>query len=151
MSKKVSCRCQNLNLGFSLVEITLALGITSVVVISILGLLSSGLSNLHDSMNETRKSQIMRSVAGRAAVTPYSRLATNNLYFNQDGLPVRTSQDAAYIVNIFTKAPIFPGSENAVNISGAMTSLTVQIVWKPAYQSASRTNTYSLEVANDGK
>lgn len=138
-------------MGFSLVEVTLALGITSVVVISIMGLLSSGLSNLHDSMNETRKSQIMRAVAGRATVTPYASLATNNLYFNQDGLPVATSQDAAYTVNIFRKAPVFPGCENAVNMAGSMTSLTVQIIWRSAYLSASRTNSYSLEVANDGK
>lgn len=137
--------------AFSLVEVVIALGVISFAVLALIGLLPSGLSTLRDSVGQSRQAQILRAVAGRSEVTKFSALATNGLYFDYDGLPVDTAAKSIYTVNILTNLPVYPGSTNAAAISNSLTSLRIQIIWKPSPQAPGRTNIYPLQVANDGK
>jgi len=137
--------------AFSLVEVVIALALISFAAISIMGLLPTGLSTLRDAMNQSRQAQILRTVAGLAAVTKFTSLATNGLYFDSDGIPVSDSANAIFTVNVLTNLPVYPGSTNAAALQNALTALRVQIIWAPAPHAPGRTNWYSLQVANDGK
>jgi len=138
--------------GFSLIEVVTALGIVSFAVISILGLIPTGLNTLKDSNAETVRAQIVRSIAGSALTANFSTLnATAS--FDSDGQPILSSDETTYpryTVNATTNAPSFPGSTSG-NFTGSLTSLKVQIVLKPASGVSANTNSYTLHIANSGK
>lgn len=139
--------------GFSLVEVVIAIGLLSFAVLSIVGLLPVGMSSLRQSMNQTVETQIVRSISGQSVVGNFSTLATNGIYFDGEGQHCEIDR-AAYTVNIATNTPSFPGSTNAANLPGCLTTLKVEIIYKPtatASAAASVTNRYTLQVANSGK
>lgn len=132
-------------------EVVIALGVISFAAVAVLGLLPTGLSTLRDSVDQSRQTQILRSVAGRAEVTKFSLLATDGLFFDREGLPVDNADLAAYTVNIHTGPSVYPGSSNAVDLGKSLTALRIEIIWKPFPEAPGRTNAYSLQVSNDGK
>lgn len=138
-------------MGFSLVEVTIAMGLVSFAVLSILGLLPTGLSTLRSAMNQTVEAQIVRTIGAQSVVTAFASLATNNVYYDQDGLPTESSDEARYTVNVATNSPVYPGSTNAGTLTNSLTSLKIQIVSRPSPQASGTTNFYSLQVANAGK
>jgi uncharacterized protein (TIGR02598 family) len=91
--------------GFSLVEVSIAMGILAFAVLAVLGLLGVG-------MNSGRSAQIdtALTLASRFAV---SSLQTNhpdlvdgaNFWFNIDGLPLSGSNDAHFQCVVRTNAP----------------------------------------------
>jgi uncharacterized protein (TIGR02598 family) len=138
--------------GFSLVEVSVALGIVSFAVIAILGLIPSGLNTLKDSNGETVRAQIVRSIAASALTANFSSLNAS-VNFDNDGqplLPTDTATYPRYTVNATTNAPSFPGSTSG-NFTGSLTALRIQIVLKPASSAMGTTNNYTLQIANSGK
>ena len=136
--------------GFSLVEVTIALGLISFALISILGLIPTGLSTLRQSMNQTVEAQIVRTIGAQAVLTSYTNLAMSGAYFDDEGLPVAAASGACYIVNVTKANSVFPGSTNANALASSLTALNIQIVAKPNPAAAGKTNLYTLLVANSG-
>src|SRR6476660_9521923 len=56
--------------GFSLVEVTLALGVTAVALITIFGLLVTGTQTNHTAVEQTYSSDILTAVAADLRATP---------------------------------------------------------------------------------
>jgi len=129
--------------GFSLVEVTIALGLVSFAVITIMGLLPTGLSTLRQAMNQTVEAQIVRTIGAQSVIAPFTNLASRT-YFDEEGLPT-DSTDAYYTVDVTTQPPVFPGVANAGVLTNSLTALKIQIVARK------KTNSYTLEVANAGK
>lgn len=71
--------------GFSLVEIVVALGIVSVGLVGILGLLPAGLGVFRQSVNMTVQSQIAQQIINDAQLTPYDKLASSTTYYDESG------------------------------------------------------------------
>jgi uncharacterized protein (TIGR02598 family) len=137
--------------GFSLVEVTIAMGLVSFAVLAILGVFPVGLSSLRQSMNQTVEAQILRSISGQSVVANFTTLATNGIYFDNDG-QLCDAGKAFYTVNVTTAAPKFPGSTNAAALTNNLTTLRVEILHKPGgVASAGTTNSYTLLVANCSK
>lgn len=137
--------------GFSLVEVTLALGLVSFALVSTLGLLPTGLSTLRSSMNQTVEAQILQSIANRSIIASYGNVDTNTLYYDDEGLPVDRADKAYYIANISPQAVSFPGSSNAVSLTNSLKTVRVAVVARPFPNGPGRTNTFSLQLANSGK
>lgn len=78
--------------GFSLVEVTIALGLVSYALLGLLGLLTVGLTSSRDSSVETALAQIAlhASSSYQSAAGPYT------LYYTYEG--AATNQSAAYFV-----------------------------------------------------
>lgn len=137
--------------AFSLVEVTLALGLVSFAFVAILGLLPTGLTSLRDSMNQTVEAQILRSISSQCVVSDFNHLSTNGLYFNDEGLP-STASSSFFSVKVTTNAPIYPGSAKGERLAESITTLRVEMVSKQGPDATSgRTNYYTLHVANSGK
>ena len=137
------------NRGFSLVEVTLALGLVSFAVITIMGLLPTGLSTLRQAMNQTVEAQIVRTIGAQSVIAPFTNLASLS-YFDNEGLP-STPANAYYTVNVTPSAPVFPGVANAGVMTNSLTALRIQIVARQNPAAPGKTNFYTLEVANAGK
>lgn len=140
--------------GFSLVEVTIALGLISFAVLSMMGLMASGLTSVRYSMDKTVEAQILRSIGARSVVANFSDLAVATpLMFDEQGQPTDSANLARFYVTVALSNPIFPGSTN-VPVAGWTTvaqTLRVEIVSKPTPSAAGTTNFHSLVIANSGK
>ena len=80
--------------GFSLVEVVLAMGITSFALMGMLALLPIGLSTSHQAAEATTDAQIVQYVRNQLELTSFSSLSTwgnTTLYFDNQGLPAAVS------------------------------------------------------------
>lgn len=133
--------------GLTLVEVALALGVVSFSMISILGLLPSGLVQLRESMNQTVEAQIVSAIAAQALVTEFSNQAGTE-YFDEEGLAVRsTDPNVFYTVEISALDSIFPGSSN----KGGADSLRRLQLEIEALNQPGNPILRSIQIANYGK
>jgi uncharacterized protein (TIGR02598 family) len=137
--------------GFSLVEVTLSLGLVSFALVAMLGLLPTGLTTLRASMNQTVEAQILQSIASRAVISSFTNIASSTLLFDDEGLPVNEQGKAYYTASLASGVAAFPGSSNATALTNSLKTLRVDLVARPHPSAVGRTNSYSLQIANSGK
>lgn len=148
--------------GFSLVEVTLALGIVSFSLLTVLGLMPVGLSTLKQATEQTTESQIVQKIGGEAYLTSFSQLAASfsnrTFYYDDRGKFLDVSPAAApaatrYWAHATVGDSVFPGSANAGGqgvMSGSLVAMRIDIVSGPSEQLARSTNSYSIQIANAG-
>ena len=61
--------------GFSLIEVTIAMGVFAFAIIPIIVLVSSGMKSLRGSMDDGVRGEIVRKVVAEAAQVPYTNLS----------------------------------------------------------------------------
>jgi uncharacterized protein (TIGR02598 family) len=66
--------------GFSLVEVTLALGVVAVCLIAIFGLLPLGLQTNHNAIEQTNSLRVLSAIAADLRATPGSGAGTSQQY-----------------------------------------------------------------------
>ena len=125
--------------AFSLVEVTLALGIVGFAFVSILGMLPIGLTTFHKAMDASVTAQIAQRVIGSVQQTDFSLVAdapTSARYFDEEGeeVDLTTSPKAdwmykAYIyVNKINKSTSGFGGLSSSNLR----SVLVKVVNDPS-------------------
>ena len=80
--------------AFSLIEVAIALGIFAFSMIPIIGLVSSGMKILRNSMDDTIQVDIARKTVGEAMRVPYTNLSSfngTNFYFDDEGIQQASS------------------------------------------------------------
>ncbi|XHR30485.1 MAG: prepilin-type N-terminal cleavage/methylation domain-containing protein [Chthoniobacteraceae bacterium] len=128
-----SCVCH----GFSLVEVTVAMGIAAFCLVVILGLIPVGSSSNRNSIAQTAAASIARAVYGDVAATPASissslifklgiasSIAPQTIYLSEDGLtatevgeqPVTTGSANSYYRVSVAFGGSAQGSRNATNV-----------------------------------
>jgi uncharacterized protein (TIGR02598 family) len=132
-------------LGFSLVEVVLALGVISVAIVAILGLIPIGLQTGHSSQDDTRAAQIAQTVlAGMAsqAQTAFSAVkvpvlvgtapsvdlttsSTTQLFANNNGALLQSAAGATYNVTIISDSNVTSDGFD----TGFANKVTVQLRW----------------------
>jgi len=148
--------------GFSLVEVTMAVGLVSFAVITVIGLMPVGLAALHRAIDTTEEAQIVRQIGAQAVLTPYSTLATSfsgtTFYYDQDGellgsstaaTPMASPAATRYWAITQVVTPVYPGSTSASALTGSMYTVNVQLM-SGASSVATSTNFYNIEVPNSG-
>lgn len=95
---RISALKLRLQAGFSLVEVTLSIGIIAVAFVALLGLLPVGMSTFRGSIDASNEMWIMQSFNSMVQTTDYSRVKdldfkTSNeiFYFDEEGRRVDTS------------------------------------------------------------
>lgn len=68
--------------AFSLVEVTLALGIAAFCLIAIFGMIPAGLNSNKDSLRETAAASLIAAIVSDLRVTPASAAAANSPLYN---------------------------------------------------------------------
>jgi len=88
--------------AFSLIEVTIALGIVAFAMVPIIGLVSTGMKSLRDSMDETVRAEIVRKVSGEALRVPYAKLLdefqNKTFYFDDEGIQQSSSNASTIFV-----------------------------------------------------
>lgn len=138
---------QCLRRAFSLIEVVFALGVFSFSMLTIVGLLATGLHSASDSSRNTALANIQRLLRANVAATSYSSVTsagTTATYFTAAGYPtvvnpVSTVDNPYYTLTYTTTAPT--GMVSAVK--GEVVTATVRY----PYPSNASTNTFSLFIA----
>ena len=88
--------------AFSLIEVTISLGIVAFAMVPIIGLVSTGMKSLRDSMDETVRGEIVRKISGEALRIPYTRLSeefqNKTLFFDDEGVQQSSSNASTIFV-----------------------------------------------------
>jgi uncharacterized protein (TIGR02598 family) len=149
--------------AFSLVEVTLAMGIISFAMITMLGLIPSGLVSLRHAIDTTTESQIVQKISAESRLTKFSLLNTQysgaTFYYDEDGTfltntPASAPAATRYWVTATIVTPSFPGSGNAPSLSPLANSLqavSLKFISASSANSLSKSvNTYVIMVPNAG-
>jgi len=142
--------------GFTLVEVTLALGLTTFAVMAVVGLLPVGLGGLRQAAEDTVRAQIIKEMDARLGMADSSTLfattpgnsAPLQAWFNHDGQLLRSGTDPSARFRVVTtqQAPQFPGSANANAAADSLRVFQIQI----EDLRTQATNKAVLHVANSG-
>lgn len=116
MAKKFPMRTWHLRRAFSLVEVTLALGIVSVSLLALIGLLPAGLGVLRESMEETARANIVQRVSAGLATADFASLSAGTLDFDAEGQPAAGDAEAVYRVSLQEADPSLPGMTKAGDV-----------------------------------
>lgn len=116
--------------GFSLVEVTLAVGLTSFALLAIVGMMPVGLTTMRQAIDSTVESQITREIRTKVQQVPFSALAATftdrEFFFAESGAPTtKDGWDRRYTVRTSLEKPEYPGSDKAGEDS--LSSISIEI------------------------
>jgi len=119
--------------GFTLVEVTLAIGIISFAFVAMFGMLPVGLNVSRQAMDTTIEAQIVQQMKTQALQTDFSQLSElgkpgDELYFDDQGKAVEAAQ-AVYKAG-YMKVPdttVLPGG-GAASVTSKLATVTIYVV-----------------------
>lgn len=124
--------------AFSLVEVTMAIGICGIALVGILGLVPAGLHVLRESVDASVGSRILQSIGAMARQGEFSQLGTNTTngavlrYFDESGTELPSPVASLYTAEIrVNNQPVLPGSP-APGAPGRLKTLAFRIARDPA-------------------
>lgn len=137
--------------SFSLVELTLALGIAAICIIAVFGLLPVGLKANHNAISQSASASIIAAVVADMRATPRAATTstqygvsfgvTKTLYFdNAGGISTALDAKSRYRLNVE-----FPANPTA----GAATFASLKVTWPAGASPASAIGASEVFVAFD--
>lgn len=122
--------------GFSLVEVTLAIGLTTFSVIVLLGLLCSGVNESRQATDQTVMVQIAQQLIGMAQQTDWSHtdeLSSAYFYFDETGQLLEGSEeDQAVFAGCILVEPEVNLPADGSGVNDQMAKVRVRVVRDPA-------------------
>lgn len=124
----------NARSAFSLVEVTLTIGIMAFALTSILGLLPVGLATFRQAVDTSVESQIVQRVTTEASQSDFATLVDPNSgartirYYDDQGNKLPSAADAIYHVKVTVESP---ASLPSGDLSPDLARLLVDIVNNP--------------------
>lgn len=86
--------------GFSLVEVTLSIGVIAFAFVALLGLLPAGLTTFRAAIDTSNEARIVQSLVGKVQMTDFNEvgnldysISNEIFYFDEEGSPTDTSKD----------------------------------------------------------
>ncbi len=159
MERDLKSRADRAARAFSLVEVVLALGIISFVLLTVMALMSTGLGTMRLAMDDTKESQITRQLTGQILLTPFSQLGTTfsgKTYFYDDegsfltNTPMSAPATTRYWATTTVTNSAYPGATVSA-ISSSLVDIQLQIISAPSATAKSQTtNIFNIEVPNSG-
>jgi uncharacterized protein (TIGR02598 family) len=149
--------------GFSLIEITLALGVLSFALVAMMGLIPVGLTTLRGAVDASTMARITQQISSQARMTSFTnlpaRFANREFYFDENGdfltnSPAPPPTEMRYWAVTALADATFPGSTNILSpgtLANSVQAISVRIISAPSYTAATRTtNSQNLLIPNSG-
>ena len=115
--------------GFSLIEVTIAMGVMAFAAIAILGIIPNGLAAATRSSQTTIAARLASEVQSEIQQVGLASFATDTTYFDGDGKILTSTPGAVYYVYRSVEDCLLPGAS-----SGSFKKVIVQVVKNPAGQ-----------------
>lgn len=142
-------------LGFSLVEVTLALGVVSFALLALVGVMPAGLSTMRQAADKLVESQVVRQLGADALHTPFSKLSSRfsgvSMYYDDAGLALSNASDPGvrYRASVVLAQPAFPGSTTETSLTNSLWTMRIALATVSSGREIS-TNYYNIQVPNSG-
>ncbi|XHR30931.1 MAG: Verru_Chthon cassette protein B [Chthoniobacteraceae bacterium] len=150
-------------LAFSLVEVTMSLGLVAFALLPVMGLMPVGFNVMRDAIDSTVHARITQQIHSEALLTPFSKLtdsfADTTFYYNEEGrllgkTPASAPSDTRYWATTTINAPIFPGSENVLSkdtLTNNIQSISLHLVTAASVNAKSNASTLCvIDIPNSG-
>jgi uncharacterized protein (TIGR02598 family) len=135
--------------GFSLVELVMAFGLVSFVLVGLLGLMPVGLNTMRDARGDSLRAEIIKSVANTAQQTDFSLLGTlNGTKYQFDANGLLNSTNAIYEAVLSTGSVSVPSSSTNGTLAG-LASVTIAI--HRLANTNSEASTHVLFISDNGR
>ena len=132
--------------GFTLVEVTLALGIAAFCLLAIFGLLPTGINCNRASVEQTAAASLARAIVADLRTTPIAAAASQQyaipfpstsapFYFSEDGTKQDATTSARYLATI------------SINSAAPTAFASIRITWPAAAPVASASGSYEVTTA----
>ena len=115
--------------GFSLIEVTIAMGVMAFAAIAILGIIPNGLAAAMRSSQTTTAARLASEVQSEIQQVGLASFPTDTTYFDGDGKILTGTAGAVYYVYRSVEACALPGAS-----IGSFQKVIVQVVKNPAGQ-----------------
>lgn len=108
--------------GFSLVEVILAIGLTTFAALVVFSLLPVGLLSLQDTNRQIVETEVFNTIGAELASTPFEKLTNYQaarfpVYFSNDGVEVPSGTESTFTVRCSPPVAEPGGELNRVTIS----------------------------------
>ena len=137
--------------AFTLVEVTMALGIVAFVMMGLIGVIPAGLNAAQESIQQTAQSHILMQVSSDLGMLPFSDLPAYvgaDQYCDYDGRRLDGAANATYQVSMQIAAPDYPNSAQLTNLNRRMERVIVSI--RRVGEPATKSKRTPLTVINSG-
>jgi uncharacterized protein (TIGR02598 family) len=136
---KITGKCQKKARGFSLVEVTIAMGITAVAMVSIMGMLPRGMQTMQRANDKAIEARIHQQILGELQLTPWEAASGGGpspidaydktvRYYDDQGIELLESQKGAR-EHIYTARVNLPKTGDKLPASvGGGTSAGMQVL-----------------------
>ena len=119
--------------GFSLIEVTIAIGIVGFAVLALVGTLGVGSRTLGSAVSYSMQAQITQNVMGSLKLSDFSVLTNTspngwngaNLYFDERGVSTTNSSLAIYTATVNITTPITLSGAASANTNLARATLSI--------------------------
>jgi uncharacterized protein (TIGR02598 family) len=129
-------RCRFSQRGFSIMEVTLALGIVAIACVSIIALVPAGIQGFRSAMDQTLGSQIVKRLINEAQQTDYRELIKITAdqpmtrYFDDAGTELAADKQHVYTAELTVVAPtLLP--KTTTPASPSLATVTVKLAYNP--------------------
>ncbi len=144
--------------GFSLIEVAMALGIVSFVLIPIIGLLPMGLATIQASENQTVTAGIAQQIRGQLQELPFSSvsaLSQTPCYYTNEGVRTANSSGSYYEVTFAlakggTGDTYIPGGGGSYYDNNNAAQTVIATIAYPVGASSQKSSVFSFLVAKQG-
>jgi len=140
--------------GFSLIEVTIALGVVSFALIALFGLLPTGLTTFRSSIDRSVASQIAQNIISQARQTEFSSLSTlatpagSPKKFTEDGDETTDATKTIYVAKVEVETQVtLPAATVVPNTS--MAKIRVRVVNSPSGSEAAITSNSTSSAVQD--
>jgi uncharacterized protein (TIGR02598 family) len=139
--------------GFSLIEVTIALGIFAFALIALFGLLPTGLTTFRSSIDRSVASQIAQNIISEARQTEFSSLSTlatpagSPKKFTEDGDETTEASKTIYVAKVEVDTSVSLPAAPTPNTS--MAKIRVRVVNSPSGSEAAITSNSTTSAVQD--
>ncbi|MEZ0298525.1 MAG: hypothetical protein ACAI35_18915 [Candidatus Methylacidiphilales bacterium] len=123
--------------AFSLIEVVLAIGILSFMLVALLGLFSVGLGASQRGTNDTTIASIWARIYGELQATNSLKAGTFTVYYDRQGLP-GNSATAHFACRVTSTAV---SATQLTDVTNNILSTSIEITWPAAVPAPKRPNT----------
>ncbi len=142
--------------AFSLVEVVIAMGVTSFAVLALIGTLPTGIKSVQDSSNETARANILQEIRAELQEVSFGTNSSNNItslpsqtnYYNNDGDILPNSTGAYYVASFALVNASIPSSTTDVQFQTTVArSIQVTLAYPFTAPAASQTTSTNYLLA----
>jgi uncharacterized protein (TIGR02598 family) len=116
--------------AFSLIEVTIAIGIVSFALVTLLGVVPIGLMASQEAQQQTARSQIIKQISSDLGMMPFAKIPdyiASNQYYDYNGSRSGATNDRIFVATMTNASPSYPGSTNLSGLDERLIRVVIKI------------------------